>query len=378
MTAFQFEVKAKENSVDQGTGLDTGVAVSAGDKLKITVSEDQTWSAGAADRNSNANGLIAGNRFGGVYPPHSTKGFSFPIGSLVGSLDGGKTFFLVGTNYDGVAPVAGRLSLFFWDSISHDNFGSVTASVSLAASKEFEVKAKENSAVGGVPFNTGIIVSSGDTLKVSVALDQKWWNGPKEQPTNADGVLANGQRKETISRNGFSAAVGSLVGSLDGGKTFFLLGSNFEGPVSGSGPLSLFYWDSDSANNSGSVKVNVTLNPAALAALAPKVVIVPSNSYPAVPAGLKPTSTPGPDNLNSSPNYPTVQYGGFTYWPFSYIDNRVSFGIVGYDSTGKLVRQFEKPGARYIWQITVETAAKTVTFWGQANQKVVVRWAELQ
>jgi hypothetical protein len=289
-------------------------------------------------------------------------------------LDGGETFFLVGTHYDGVAPVAGRLSLFFWDRVGHDNFGSVTASVSLVASTEFEVKAKENSVSGGVPFNTGIIVSKGDILKVSVALDQKWANGPGSPPSNADGVLANGQRNALYSRNRISLPVGSLVGSLDGGKTFFLLGSNFEGPV-GWGPLSLLYWDSDSANNSGSIKVNVTLNPVAVA---PKVVIVPSNSYPAVPAGLKPTSTPGPDNLNSSPNYPTVQYGGFTYWPFSYIDNRVSFGIVGYDSTGKLVRQFEKPGARYIWQITVETAAKTVTFWGQANQKVVVRWAELQ
>ncbi len=373
MTALQFEVKAKENSVQQGVGLDTGITVSAGDKINISVAEDDTWSAGPADRTSNANGLVAGNRFGGTYPVHTYKGFPFPFGSLVGSLDGGKTFFLVGTNYDGVASVSGRLSLFFWDSMSNDNFGSVTATV-LVASKEFEVKAKENSATGGVPFNTGITVSIGDTLKVSVALDQKWSNGPGQPPTNANGILANGVPKESFSRNGFTFVVGSLVGSLDGGKTFFLLGTKFEGPVSGSGPLSLFYWDSDSANNSGSVKVNVTLIPAAVA---PKVVIVPSNSYPAVPAELKPTSTPGPDTGDSSPNYPVVQYGGLTYWPFSYIDNRISFGIVGYDSTGKVVRQFEKPGARYVWQITVETSAKTVTFWGQANQKVVVGWAEL-
>ena len=75
---------------------------------------------------------------------------------------------------------------------------------------------------------------------------------------------------------------------------------------------------------------------------------------------------------------PVIQWGGLTYWPYSYVDDRVFMGIVAYDSSGNLVQQTEKPGARYVWKITVDTAAQTVTFWGQANQTIVMTWAELR
>jgi hypothetical protein len=127
----QFEVKAKENSSTGGIALDTGIAVASGDRLIIKAAEDDTWSAGGSDRTSNANGLIAGNKYGGVYGTYTspTTGATFPYGSLVGSLDGGKSYFLVGTQFDAPVTQAGTLSLLYWDMNNQDNTDSITVSV---------------------------------------------------------------------------------------------------------------------------------------------------------------------------------------------------------------------------------------------------------
>lgn len=126
--ASQFIVKAKENSVSGGAPLVTGITVSKGQLLTISVPPDSKWSAGAADRESNANGL--GNPFGGNYGVFAKGPFSFFYGSLVGSLDEGKTFFAVGTRLEmSILIPSGRLLLYYWDSNNADNSGSVTATV---------------------------------------------------------------------------------------------------------------------------------------------------------------------------------------------------------------------------------------------------------
>ena len=125
--AHQFEVKAKENSVSGGTPLVTGISVTKGELLTISVPADDTWRAGAANRESNANGL--GNPLGDDFGVFTHNGFSFLFGSLVGSLDGGKTFFAVGTRMEMSIIPAGRLALYYWDVNKDDNSGSVTATV---------------------------------------------------------------------------------------------------------------------------------------------------------------------------------------------------------------------------------------------------------
>ena len=127
--AYQFVVKAKENSVSGGTGLQTGVSVTPGQLLTISVPPDDTWSAGAANRTSNANGL--GNPLGGNFGLYTKAPFSFLYGSLVGSLDNGSTFFAVGTHLDMTILNPGRLSLYYWDVNNADNTGSVTATVAV-------------------------------------------------------------------------------------------------------------------------------------------------------------------------------------------------------------------------------------------------------
>lgn len=128
--AWQFIVKAKENSVSGGTPMITGVSVTKGQLLTISVSPDDKWSAGAADRESNANGL--GNPFGGNYGVFTNASFSFFYGSLVGSLDEGKTYFAVGTRLEmSILIPNGRLLLYYWDSNNTDNTGEITATVAV-------------------------------------------------------------------------------------------------------------------------------------------------------------------------------------------------------------------------------------------------------
>lgn len=109
----------------------------------------------------------------------------------------------------------------------------------------------------------------------------------------------------------------------------------------------------------------------------PEVVGVNPSSHPAIPSGLKTACLKGPDTLDSCTAYPVVKWNGYTYWPYSFIDNRDAMAIVAYDSAGKMVKRLDKNGARYIYKITVDDAAQKVTFWGQANKTIVLSFKEL-
>ncbi|MBL4705220.1 MAG: LamG domain-containing protein [Flavobacteriales bacterium] len=84
-----------------------------------------------------------------------------------------------------------------------------------------------------------------------------------------------------------------------------------------------------------------------------------------------------PSKLDSSNECPVIQWLGYTFWPFSYINNRTSLGIVAYDASGKVAAQWELPGVRYIYSITVNSANKTITFTGQSNQTGTLTWDKL-
>ena len=99
-----------------------------------------------------------------------------------------------------------------------------------------------------------------------------------------------------------------------------------------------------------------------------------------IPAGMKVTALQGPDTLQSANPGPVLGVGGFTLWPMSYIDNRVSFGMVMYDLNWNVVNTVEKKGARYICQITKsgEGGQGSVTFTGQASQSVTMSLDEIR
>jgi hypothetical protein len=118
--SISYDVYAYDNSL-ANTPLIT-MYFNVGDVLSIYVAEDDIWSAGPADRTSNANGLGPNNPYGGNYGPYG----SFYYGSLVGQIDNGSYFF-IGTSYNGLVTEAGYLKLIYWDENYVDNSGYVTA-----------------------------------------------------------------------------------------------------------------------------------------------------------------------------------------------------------------------------------------------------------
>jgi hypothetical protein len=136
-----FDVYAQANSSTGGTALNTGLVLSAGETLSISVSADDIWSAGALPRWSNADGLVrdllatgsdesgeaAGVKIGAQFVNYSSNGFSAPYGSLIGKI--GDVLFLIGTSFNGVAPGTGTLGLLYWDENSGDNVDKVRVSI---------------------------------------------------------------------------------------------------------------------------------------------------------------------------------------------------------------------------------------------------------
>ena len=96
-----------------------------------------------------------------------------------------------------------------------------------------------------------------------------------------------------------------------------------------------------------------------------------------IPDGMKVTCLSGPNVLTPATACPVLSIGSFILWPLSYIDNRVSFGMVMYDPQGAAITTIEKPGARYIYQITLNVPLNSVTFSGQANQSVTMSLDEI-
>lgn len=117
------KVDARAHSVSGGKGLNTGFSLQPGDILTITAGPDDKWAAGTPNRYSNANGL--GNPLGGNFGLYRRGDQSFLYGSLVGSLDGGKTFFSVGTHLSMTVLTEGNLTLHYWDSNNTDNVQAV-------------------------------------------------------------------------------------------------------------------------------------------------------------------------------------------------------------------------------------------------------------
>jgi len=148
--AAVFVVDALADSADSGAGAGLStLTLTVGELLMSSASLDDLWSAGALPRWSNANGLTgdrfatgtdesgqpAGTLIGTNFGLLNIDGFSAPFGSLVGQIGSGAgSYRLLGTSFSGPAWGSGVLTLFYWDTFTPDNSGSVA--VSLAAVPE--------------------------------------------------------------------------------------------------------------------------------------------------------------------------------------------------------------------------------------------------
>lgn len=108
----------------------------------------------------------------------------------------------------------------------------------------------------------------------------------------------------------------------------------------------------------------------------PVVMDVASTTAPARPAELKVACMQNATTLTPSTTCPVLYWGGYRYWMYSYIDNRSTMAIVAYDSAGGQVMRWERPGARYVWKITV--TGNVVSFLGQATGVVTATLSDLR
>lgn len=100
-----------------------------------------------------------------------------------------------------------------------------------------------------------------------------------------------------------------------------------------------------------------------------------ANSSPTPPSGLKVTCLRDPNTTQSATTCPVVKYKGLTTWAYSYIDNRVSLALVTYDGSGKIVRNVEQTGLRYVWNMTSGAKTQTVDIFGQSNAHAELPWS---
>ena len=136
------------------------------------------------------------------------------------------------------------------------------------------VDAFGNSSSGGSGSATGVFLTAGEAFTVTVASNDLWSAGALPRWSNADGLkvplfatgsdesgeLAGTQIGSIFSfytQDGLTAAYGSLVGKIGSG-AFFLVGTNFSGTANATGQLSLYYWDENNGDNTGSIAATIS------------------------------------------------------------------------------------------------------------------------
>jgi hypothetical protein len=153
--------------------------------------------------------------------------------------------------------------------------GAVAISLVLAGAASATavvVDAKANSVTGGTGKDTGITLTAGEHLNVQVGATDLWSAGSLPRWADADGltkvIIGTGSDESgyaagtqigavfpMLTLNGYTAPYASLVGKI--GAVYQLLGVDFDGTAWGSGGLSLYFWDENEYDNTGSVSADV-------------------------------------------------------------------------------------------------------------------------
>lgn len=102
-----------------------------------------------------------------------------------------------------------------------------------------------------------------------------------------------------------------------------------------------------------------------------------ATSAPEVPADLQIACVKDGKTLQASRTCPVIRYQGITTWVFSYKDNRTSLATVSYDGDGKVIRNVEHAGARYVSGMTWDPKGQTVTIAGEEGKTITVPWSDL-
>ena len=138
------------------------------------------------------------------------------------------------------------------------------------------VNSAANSSAGVTGASSGLALTSGQIFTVNSSLTDLWSAGALPRWSNANGLtgvlLATGSDESgqiagtligsnfgLLNQHGINAPFGSLVGEIGG--VYQFLGANFNGAAWASGNLNLFYWDSNSGDNTDSIAFDVVAVP---------------------------------------------------------------------------------------------------------------------
>jgi hypothetical protein len=121
----------------------------------------------------------------------------------------------------------------------------------------------------------------------------------------------------------------------------------------------------------------VTLDDTPVLFETPVVVKIPKTDVPDdIPSGAK-ISCKSSGEGGSSSTCDVIKWNGYSYWIFSYTNNSSQMLVCAYDESDSLVASWNRSGARYLWQITVDEEMQTITLWGQSDRTIVMSWYEL-
>ncbi|KAF7343069.1 Cytochrome p450 [Mycena venus] len=103
------------------------------------------------------------------------------------------------------------------------------------------------------------------------------------------------------------------------------------------------------------------------------VVVKDAALGPAPPPGLVYIHLTSTGSLNNDEaHYPVLVIAGYSYWAFSYIDNRVGLAILAYDPSNNEAGRWDMTGTRYIVSIVYNSANGSVVFTGQGGSIITV------
>lgn len=110
----------------------------------------------------------------------------------------------------------------------------------------------------------------------------------------------------------------------------------------------------------------------------PLLRVVPTANHPPVPSDLKIRPSVGPAASDIAPDSQVLTLGDYTYWVADYADDRLSMCLLAFDASEQIVKRMEKPGARRVWKMTLDTENRVLTCHGESDRTITATLAELQ
>ncbi len=265
----RFEVDSREHCRARPP-LNTRISVASDQMLIFRVDPGQEWQVGGGQI-SDATGMGDPDNAALGYVTTAT-GHTYSAGSLV-CLVGSSNFYLPVGNYAEMTSLDGNVSLAFWEWSPENNSGSMKVTVQVVPrsmgiadheGKVIEINAASHTLANGGK-DASVRVKKGQMLIITCDESERWaiaGNGPNFWCTANGRGNPNGDSGAPYAPNHHTFLHGTLVGSLDEGRTFFPVGTRVVLTSLVTGNLRLYCWTDSKTGNEGSLRVRVRVSDA--------------------------------------------------------------------------------------------------------------------